>query len=92
MGPDTNTAHFSIMMGPAPHLDGHYTIFGQVVSGFEVREARQGAGMSCLCNGSHGSNTPPLCMLHAWNPGTNEHTLMACPPLLHVACALRNGR
>ncbi|GAB4821361.1 hypothetical protein N2152v2_008407 [Parachlorella kessleri] len=36
MGPDTNTAHFSIMMGPAPHLDGHYTIFGQVVSGFEV--------------------------------------------------------
>jgi len=36
IGPDTNTAHFSIMMGPAPHLDGHYTIFGQVVSGFDV--------------------------------------------------------
>ena len=36
MGPDTNTNHFSIMMGPSPHLDGHYTIFGQVVSGLEV--------------------------------------------------------
>ena len=36
MGPNTNTAHFSIMINPAPHLDGHYTIFGQVVSGFEV--------------------------------------------------------
>jgi len=36
MGPNTNTAHFSIMMNPAPHLDGHYTIFGQVVSGFNV--------------------------------------------------------
>jgi cyclophilin family peptidyl-prolyl cis-trans isomerase len=34
MGPNTNTAHFSIMMNPAPHLDGHYTIFGQVVITF----------------------------------------------------------
>ena len=39
MGPNTNTAHFSIMMGPAHHLDGHYTIFGQVVAGFEVVDA-----------------------------------------------------
>ena len=38
-GPDTNTAHFSIMMGPAPHLDGSYTIFGQVVSGFSTIES-----------------------------------------------------
>lgn len=38
-GPNTNTAHFSIMMGPAPHLDGHYTIFGQVVRGFDVIDA-----------------------------------------------------
>lgn len=30
MGPNTNTAHFSIMMNPAPHLDGHYTIFGKL--------------------------------------------------------------
>jgi cyclophilin family peptidyl-prolyl cis-trans isomerase len=27
---DTNTAHFSIMMGPEPHNDGHYTVFGAV--------------------------------------------------------------
>ena len=39
MGPDTNTAHFSIMMGNSPHLDGKYTIFGQVVSGFDVVDA-----------------------------------------------------
>lgn len=36
MGHDTNTSHFSIMMGPAHHLDGSYTIFGQVVSGMDV--------------------------------------------------------
>lgn len=36
MGPDTNTSHFSIMIGPAPHLDGKYTIFGEVVEGFDV--------------------------------------------------------
>lgn len=30
MGHDTNTAHFSIMMGPAPHLNGDYTIFGEL--------------------------------------------------------------
>ena len=39
MGPNTNTNHFSIMMGPAPHLDGSYTIFGQVVVGFDVVDA-----------------------------------------------------
>ena len=35
-GPDTNTSHFSIMMAPAPHLDGSYTIFGELVAGWEV--------------------------------------------------------
>lgn len=35
-GPDTNTSHFSILMAPAAHLDGHYTVFGEVVEGFEV--------------------------------------------------------
>lgn len=39
LGHDTNTNHFSIMMGPAPHLNGDYTIFGQVVTGFEVVDA-----------------------------------------------------
>eukprot|EP00898_Chlorokybus_atmophyticus_P006325 jgi/Chlat1/6694/Chrsp49S06168 len=38
MGPDTNGSHFSIVMAPAPHLDGHYTIFGAVVEGFSVAE------------------------------------------------------
>lgn len=27
----------SIMVAPAPHLNGHYTIFGEAVDGFEVR-------------------------------------------------------
>eukprot|EP00892_Ulva_mutabilis_P000604 jgi/Ulvmu1/10544/UM064_0082.1 len=35
-GPNTNTAHFSIVIAPAPHLDGHYTIFGELVSGEDV--------------------------------------------------------
>lgn len=35
-GPDTNTGHFSIVVNPAPHLDGSYTIFGEVVSGMDV--------------------------------------------------------
>jgi peptidyl-prolyl isomerase D len=39
MGPNTNTAHFSIMAAPAPHLDGAYTIFGQVVAGLDVVDA-----------------------------------------------------
>ncbi|CAI7833550.1 unnamed protein product [Closterium sp. NIES-54] len=38
IGPDTTTTHFSIVVAPAPHLDGHYPIFGQVVSGWEVVE------------------------------------------------------
>jgi len=36
MGPDTNGNHFSILMSPAPHLNHHYTVFGEVVSNFEV--------------------------------------------------------
>jgi peptidyl-prolyl isomerase D len=35
-GPDSNTAHFSILMAPAPHLDGKNVIFGEVVSVFVV--------------------------------------------------------
>lgn len=37
-GPDTNDSHFSIMAAPAPHLDGHYTIFGECVEGCEAIE------------------------------------------------------
>jgi peptidyl-prolyl isomerase D len=35
-GPNTNTGHFSIVVAPSPHLDTHYTIFGEVVSGFDT--------------------------------------------------------
>ena len=37
-GPDSNTSHFSIMMNEAPHLNGAYVIFGEVVRGFEIAE------------------------------------------------------
>ena len=38
-GPDSNSGHFSIVVGPAPHLDGSYTIFGEVVAGAETMMA-----------------------------------------------------
>ena len=38
-GPDTNSGHFSIVVSPAPHLDGGYTIFGEVVGGMDVVRA-----------------------------------------------------
>jgi len=38
-GPDTNGSQFFITLAPAPHLNGSYTIFGQVLRGQEVLEA-----------------------------------------------------
>ncbi|KAK3271358.1 hypothetical protein CYMTET_20283 [Cymbomonas tetramitiformis] len=35
-GPDTNTSHFSIVVAAAPHLNGKYTVFGEVVAGMDV--------------------------------------------------------
>jgi cyclophilin family peptidyl-prolyl cis-trans isomerase len=34
--PDSATTSFFIVFGPAPHLDGRYTIFGRVIDGFDV--------------------------------------------------------
>ena len=37
-GPDTNGSQFFITYGPAPNLNGGYTIFGKVLSGMDVLE------------------------------------------------------
>ena len=34
--PNSANSQFFIMFGPAPFLDGQYTVFGQVISGMEV--------------------------------------------------------
>ncbi len=38
-GPDTGGSQYFITHSPQPHLDGRYTVFGQVVSGMEVVDA-----------------------------------------------------
>jgi cyclophilin family peptidyl-prolyl cis-trans isomerase/HEAT repeat protein len=35
-GPDTGGSQYFITHSPQPHLDGHYTVFGRVVSGYDV--------------------------------------------------------
>ncbi len=43
--PNSANSQFYIMFAPAPHLDGQYTIWGQVVSGMEhVDNIKRGSG------------------------------------------------
>jgi cyclophilin family peptidyl-prolyl cis-trans isomerase len=35
-GPDTGGSQYFITHSPQPHLDGHYTVFGRVVDGYDV--------------------------------------------------------
>ena len=36
LGGEYEYGHFSIVVAPAPHLDTHYTIFGEVVAGDDI--------------------------------------------------------
>ena len=47
--PDSAGSQFYVTYGPQPHLDGNYTVFGQVVSGMEhVDQIRQGDRMASV--------------------------------------------
>jgi cyclophilin family peptidyl-prolyl cis-trans isomerase len=35
-GPDTGGSQYFLTHSPQPHLDGHYTIFARLMSGYEV--------------------------------------------------------
>ena len=52
MDPDSANSQFFIMFAPAPHLNGQYTVVGQVVSGMEViDQIKRGGGQSGAVRG-----------------------------------------
>ena len=72
-GPDSNSGHFSIVVSPAPHLDGGYTVFGEVLSGMDVmmavnrldKHAKGNAVVSkagCLANCAPRPEVKPKCL------------------------------
>lgn len=40
-GPDTNGSQFYFTYSAQPHLNNQYTVFGQVIDGFEVLDAME---------------------------------------------------
>ena len=49
--PNSANSQFFIMFEPSPHLDGQYTIVGEVVEGMEnVDKIKRGSGMSGVVN------------------------------------------
>jgi cyclophilin family peptidyl-prolyl cis-trans isomerase len=43
--PNSANSQFFIMFAPAPHLDGQYTVVGQLIEGYEVLDAiKRGTG------------------------------------------------
>lgn len=43
---DSATTSFFIVLGPAPHLDGKYAVFGKVVAGMEVLSKFEGVSLA----------------------------------------------
>lgn len=47
MDPNSANSQFFLMFAPAPHLNGQYTVLGQITEGFEVLDAiKRGTGGS----------------------------------------------
>eukprot|EP00471_Norrisiella_sphaerica_P006896 CAMPEP_0184484180 /NCGR_PEP_ID=MMETSP0113_2-20130426/5897_1 /TAXON_ID=91329 /ORGANISM="Norrisiella sphaerica, Strain BC52" /LENGTH=526 /DNA_ID=CAMNT_0026865037 /DNA_START=28 /DNA_END=1608 /DNA_ORIENTATION=+ len=52
-GKDTNGSQFFILLGPAKHLDGKHSIFGEVVGGLHVLDAMEAVETDTAFNSAH---------------------------------------